>query len=229
MQKMVSVWEDAIKKADGSDKEQIYPLVLYFSSARLRNENRVGNERDRVPARLDAYQRCLDGKRGIQSAIAYIKLLRNLSSEENDGKPYPAYEAILEALKYCFKEEIGEKQDIIFSSRYGEIVLKNADSTIIRFASLSDGYRSVIKIVADIATRMCILNPYTGAEVLKKTPGVVIIDELELSLHPTWQKRIISILKELFPNVQFICATHSPLIIQSLEDGELFVLDDIQE
>ena len=70
------------------------------------------------------------------------------------------------------------------------------------------------------------LNPYLQGEALKKTPGVVVIDELDLSLHPTWQKRIIGILKELFPKIQFICATHSPFIIQSLEDGELFTLDE---
>ena len=74
---------------------------------------------------------------------------------------------------------------------------------------------------------MCILNPYLGKETLKATPGVVVIDELDLSLHPTWQKRIVRILKELFPKVQFICATHSPFIIQSLEPGELITLDTI--
>lgn len=57
------------------------------------------------------------------------------------------------------------------------------------------------------------------------TPGVVVIDELDLSLHPTWQRRIIQILKTLFPKIQFICATHSPFIIQSLETGELITLD----
>ena len=71
------------------------------------------------------------------------------------------------------------------------------------------------------------LNPYLGKETLKATPGVVVIDELDLSLHPTWQKRIVRILKELFPKVQFICATHSPFIIQSLEPGELITLDTI--
>lgn len=54
------------------------------------------------------------------------------------------------------------------------------------FNNLSDGYRNVIKIVADIAARMCILNPYLGKETLQKTPGIVMIDELDLSLHPTW-------------------------------------------
>ena len=52
-----------------------------------------------------------------------------------------------------------------------------------------------------------------------------MIDELDLSLHPTWQRKIIGILKNLFPKIQFICATHSPFIIQSLEDGELITLD----
>lgn len=72
---------------------------------------------------------------------------------------------------------------------------------------------------------MCILNPYLQGDALQKTPGVVVIDELDLSLHPTWQKKIIGILKNLFPKIQFICATHSPFIIQSLEDGELITLD----
>ena len=52
-----------------------------------------------------------------------------------------------------------------------------------------------------------------------------LFDEIDLSLHPTWQKRIIGILKQLFPKIQFICATHSPFIIQSLEEGELITLD----
>lgn len=91
---------------------------------------------------------------------------------------------------------------------------------------LSDGYRNIIKIVTDIAVKMCILNPYLGKDTLKETPGVVIIDKLDLSLHPTWQKQIVRILKELFPKIQFICATHSPFIIQSLEHGELIALDE---
>lgn len=92
------------------------------------------------------------------------------------------------------------------------MALKSEDGTILPFSTLSDGYRNVIKIILEIATRMCILNPYLQGEALQKTPGVVVIDELDLSLHPTWQKKIISILKNLFPKIQFICATHSPFI-----------------
>ena len=228
MREYVSNWEKTIKEADGSDAEQIYPLVLYLSSARLWNENRTG-EIEKIPSRTDAYQRCLDRKRSSQSSFEYIKLLGSLASEENEGLPLPAYESIMNAVKYSLEEGLEQGQQVLYSSRYGEIAIKNADGTVIDFSALSDGYRNVIKIITDIATKMCILNPYLEKDALKKTPGVVVIDELDLSLHPTWQKRIVRILKELFPKVQFICATHSPFIIQSLEPGELIVLDQVLE
>lgn len=150
---------------------------------------------------------------------------RHLSVEENDGVPFPAYEVIMDAVKYRMREELEPGQEVLFSSRLGEIAVKNTDGTVINFSALSDGYRNVIKIVTDIATKMCILNPYLGKETLKKTPGIVVIDELDLSLNPTWQRRIFGVLKDLFPKVQFICATHSPFIIQSLDSGELITLD----
>jgi predicted ATP-binding protein involved in virulence len=55
--------------------------------------------------------------------------------------------------------------------------------------------------------------------------GVVLIDELELHLHPKWQREVRSKLRNTFPNIQFIATTHSPFVIQSLEPGELINLD----
>lgn len=227
MQKFVTEWEKAIKRADLSDQNHVYPLVLYLSSARLWSESRMGKELDAIPARTAAYNHCLNSKRGTQLSFGYMKLLRDLASEENEGRPFPVYNAIMDAVRYSLKEELKPGQDIMYSSRYKEIALKNEDATIIRFSSLSDGYRNVIKIVTDIAARICILNPYLKEKALEITPGVVVIDELDLSLHPTWQKRIVRILKRLFPKIQFICATHSPFIIQSLEPGELIALDKL--
>ena len=69
------------------------------------------------------------------------------------------------------------------------------------------------------------MNPYLKENALEQTPGIVIIDELDLSLHPSWQKRIVRLLVEIFPKIQFICASHSPFIIQSLKEGQLISLD----
>ena len=180
-----------------------------------------------VFSRTDAYNHCLDAQHGLDIAFRYLDTLKAVSMEENGGILFPAYQAILEAVNEAFSEELQPGEEIIFSTKYEDdmIALKTAEGTILPFRMLSDGYRNVIKIILDIATRMCILNPYLKGDALKKTPGVVLIDEVDLSLHPTWQKRIIRILKEQFPRIQFICATHSPFIIQSLEDGELVTLD----
>ena len=201
--------------------------MLYLSSARLWKDGNKQSVKKGVFGRTDAYSHCLDVQHGLDIAFRYIDILKAVAAEENDGKPFPAYTAILQAVNEAFQDELQPGEEIIFSTKYEDdmIALRTADGTILPFQMLSDGYQNVIKIILDIATRMCILNPYLKGEALKKTPGIVLVDEIDLSLHPTWQKRIMRILKEQFPRVQFICATHSPFIIQSLEEGELITLD----
>ena len=226
MQPKVVEWEEAISKADHSDETSILPLVLYLSSARLWNENNSTKKKS-LYGRTEAFNHCLDKKHGAELAFGYIRKFKNVAVEERDGKSFPAYDAILDAINEAFGDELSPGERVIFSTRYERdiVALQMKDGTVVPFTSLSDGYRNVIKIIVDIATRMCILNPYQKENVLKNTPGIVVIDEIDLSLHPTWQRKIIGILKELFPKIQFICATHSPFIIQSLEEGELITLD----
>lgn len=227
MQKTVVSWESTIAKATGEDQSLIFPLVLYLSSARLWNEDKNKSKSENVPSRLDGYYRCLDRKRGSQFTFNYLKKLSEISSQEKNGVQFPAYTLIMDAIRFSMKDELKSGERIEYSFRYNGLALVKADGTWIPFESMSDGYRGVIKIVTDIATRMCILNPYLKEETLKRTPGIVVIDELDLSLHPGWQKRIVNILQSLFPRVQFICASHSPFIIQSLKEGQLISMDGL--
>ena len=92
------------------------------------------------------------------------------------------------------------------------------------FEHLSDGQRAVIGLVADIARRMCLLNPQLGMAVTSKTTGVVLIDELDMHLHPEWQRRITRGLKAAFPAIQFIVASHSPQVLGELTPEEIILL-----
>jgi len=76
-------------------------------------------------------------------------------------------------------------------------------------------------MVADIAFRMSLLNPQLKEKASLLTPGVVLIDELDLHLHPKWQWKIVEDLKRTFPKVQFIATTHAPIIISSCKNGEI--------
>jgi predicted ATP-binding protein involved in virulence len=80
--------------------------------------------------------------------------------------------------------------------------------------------------VGDLAVKAVRLNhARLGDKVLKDTPGIVLIDEVDLHLHPTWQRVVLENLRTVFPNIQFIATTHSPFIVQALRDGELVMLE----
>ena len=94
------------------------------------------------------------------------------------------------------------------------------------FNTLSDGERSFICLFADIARRMCILNPALGDRVIEESEGIVLIDELDIHLHPEWQRRIVHGLQKAFPKVQFIVTTHSPQILGEVTSDRIYLLQD---
>jgi len=90
----------------------------------------------------------------------------------------------------------------------------------------SDGARSIVGMAADIAMQMALANPEMGAEVLRLTPGIVIIDEIELHLHPGWQQKILGMYQKLFPKIQFIISTHSPQVLSTVKPECIRILSD---
>ena len=107
-----------------------------------------------------------------------------------------------------------------------DIVLEFEDGGRYPFGFLSDGQRSMTALAADIAVRCVQLNPHLKGNAPKMTGGVVLIDELDLHLHPNWQRRIVGDLTSLFPKLQFVATTHSPFIVQSLNGHGLVNLSD---
>ncbi len=90
-------------------------------------------------------------------------------------------------------------------------------------SQLSSGFRSVIKIIQSIISAYS-RNSTDDVENLFEVKGVVLIDEIENHLHLEWQVKIIPTLKKLFPNTTFYIATHSPLVLSQLEEGEAYLL-----
>lgn len=109
-----------------------------------------------------------------------------------------------------------EQQKIMMEhSSYGEMPLNQ----------LSDGIRNTVAWVADIALRCVRLNKHLGIRACLETTGVVLIDEIDLHLHPSWQQRIVSALQQAFPKVQFIVTTHSPQVLSTVPNECIRILD----
>lgn len=99
-----------------------------------------------------------------------------------------------------------------FHTYYGWVSLSN----------LSLGYRSVIAWMVDLAARM--LERYPESNDPLSEPAIVLVDEIDLHLHPKWQRTIMDFLTERFPNTQFIVTAHSPLVVQAAQDTNNAVL-----
>ena len=89
---------------------------------------------------------------------------------------------------------------------------------------LSQGERSLLALVADIALRLTIMNPEKENPLLGE--GVILIDEVDIHLHPRWQRSIVRNLQRTFPNCQFILTTHSPLVVSDPQDVQIFLLEN---
>ena len=86
---------------------------------------------------------------------------------------------------------------IRYSHFWNEIIV-NTEGRNLRFSQLSDGTKAMLSLCADLAHRMARLNPHLGAPLLQ-TPGVVLIDELDMHLHPEWQQHVLKDLRQQFP------------------------------
>lgn len=107
------------------------------------------------------------------------------------------------------------------NSIHNYVLFKTKDGWF-RYTQLGYGYQSMLSWVIDLCKRM--LDKYSDSDNPLLGNAVVLIDEIDLHLHPKWQRDIISIISNVFKNVQFIVTTHSPLVIQSMVEVNLYVL-----
>jgi predicted ATP-binding protein involved in virulence len=121
----------------------------------------------------------------------------------------------LEAVRYAIANLLDGFSNLrVRRSPLRMTVNKEGDELIVN--QLSDGEKCLLALAGDLARRLAIANPNPGCNPLQGS-GVVLIDEIELHLHPKWQRAIIPNLKKTFPNCQFIITTHSPQVISDLK------------
>jgi len=213
------------------------PVIAYYPTDRITPltskiaENTV-NPND---LRTIAYENALGNQKILMTTItARIKTLE--FEEWKLSKEAPTNSLLASQLQLIKMELNALKQPIIncipncvkveFSSTEHELMIDFENGERKPFSILSEGFRNTLAIVADIAYRCARLNSHLEENILTETEGIVLIDDLDLHLHPNWQRRIVSDLKRTFPKIQFIVSTHSPFIVQSLKKEELINLQD---
>lgn len=136
----------------------------------------------------------------------------------------------LSAMREAVKDALPDFENLSFDGLKSEVtVTRKTDGQKLSFWQLSDGYRAMLALILDLARRMAIANGerYTaeGRSILS-SPAIVLIDEIELHLHPGWQQTVLPSLLEIFPNTQFIVSTHSPQVLSSIASKHIRLLDE---
>lgn len=199
------------------------PPISYYGTGRLWLVPREQGQVKEPPSsllnkhlsRLDGYKTSVDPRLSVSALPQWIARQSWLSFQQG-GQDSQSFQVVRHALV----QSIPGVDDLYFDAKLGEVVLHFANGDQQPFMNLSDGQRAMLAVIGDLAHKAATLNPHLGVDVLTETEGVVMIDELDLHLHPTWQRHVIEDLRTAFPKIQFICTTHSPFLIQSLRSGE---------
>ncbi|MEG1254834.1 AAA family ATPase [Clostridium sp.] len=209
-----------------NSREIILPIFSYHGVGRVASFTRDMRilEKTEKLSRFVGYKDCLKPASNYKFFVNWYRKMKYREFEYSKKIPVlsAVNESIKKALTMLTDGEENTVKDILFNE--GEIAVLFNNGNIIPVSYLSDGYKDVVGIISDIAYRMAILNPKLGVDVLLKTPGIVLIDEIEVHLHPMWQQRILKILKAVFPKVQFIISTHSPMIVSTTDENEAIEL-----
>ena len=226
---------DMKQRIHASDASVILPILSYYGTGRLWAKKREKRETASVDlnSRFAGYADCLDAMTNDKIMHKWFEQMTYLELQEK--KPIPELEAVKKAVLECFNNSgnlgiNGNATRCRYNVKNHEIEVtyetKDGQFEVHALSQMSDGYRNMLSMVADIAYRMALLNPQLLDCVTQKTDGVVLIDEIDLHLHPAWQRHIVGTLKSIFPKVQFIVSTHAPSVIASAKQDEVVILKD---
>lgn len=225
-EKIMSDIMDAVLARD-DDRKEALPLLAYYGAGRAwlpSNQREIADlSGDLKARRADGYYDCLNERIRIKDIMKWFVLAA--AGRDEQGRFKPSFEAVRLALK----KGIPGVDDIYWDHLKGELIV-SIHGVAQPFSNLSDGQRTMAATLADMAIRAVTLNPHLlgdnkgtfhPEEALNQTPGVVLIDEVDVHLHPEWQRSVVRDLLSTFPKVQFICSTHSPQVIGETQPESL--------
>lgn len=194
------------------------PVLAYYGTQRLWLELKSTEAKRGVGSRFDGYIDCMKPASSHRQLTEW--LYQQTLAELQEKTPVLAMEAVETAV--C--RAIAGISRFYFDIRDQEILLQWEDGRIEPFSALSDGYRNMVAMVADLAWRAVALNPATGRDAAEQAHGIVLIDELDQHLHPRWQRRVVADLRRTFPSIQFVATTHSPQVVASASRQQVRLL-----
>ncbi len=212
------------------------PMLGYYGTGRLWAQKKLtaihGQADSETQSRTFAYRDCLDPSSSYKHfAVWFSRIhqsylqaqIRNFEKKLPFDADVPygliaPFKAVQQAVDTMLNPHTGW-HGLQYSAEHEELVLNHDTHGQLKVSQLSDGIRNMLALVGDIAYRCYKLNAHQGEAAPRRTHGIVLIDEVDMHLHPGWQQTVLTDLAAAFPNLQFIVTTHSPQVLTSVDSS----------
>jgi predicted ATP-binding protein involved in virulence len=225
--KALDQFADALVEADATDRDYQMPLVVYYGTSRAVFETPLRRRNFQTKfARFDSLNGALNSTANFKRVFEWFhakETEETFAQRKNRSFDYvdPELAAVKKAIESFFKE-FKNPRTVLKPLRF-VVDKKESSKRVITYDlnQLSDGYRTTLAMIADLACRMVEANPPGSISDPLKTEAIVLIDEVDLHLHPRWQQRILLDLKRVFPKTQFIVTTHSSQVLTTVNSRSI--------
>ncbi|RDL29728.1 hypothetical protein DA099_15720 [Photobacterium damselae] len=172
---------------------------------------------------IDSLQKMIDDVYGGEKPqdndpyLARLNTLKEKHSELSKSKGSAKYQRHLKFVNTAIETLVPDVKNLKVDRSLGKsrILVENFGNNV-NIAQLSQGQKMLVALTGDLARRLVTLNPDSPNPL--EGHGIVVIDEIELHLHPKWQQEIVIGLQMTFPNIQFIVTTHSPQVLSTVDN-----------
>jgi predicted ATP-binding protein involved in virulence len=202
-----------------ASQQRSAPLMIHYSTARsIMNEQ--AERKSAAKTNQAAYVNALQSNAlSLRQFAAWMRAQIELSSER------PASRHLVDGISAALDRFLPGYSNLRPSSGNPSKVEIDIRGTTLDVRQLSDGERSVLALILDISKRLALANPRLS-DPLTAGEAVVLIDEIDLHLHPQWQRKIVGNLERTFPNCQFVATTHSPQVIGEVQHNKIQMIKD---
>jgi predicted ATP-binding protein involved in virulence len=203
------------------------PILVYYPPDRAVYEIPLESDKNHQNNQLIAYEEAVSKKVDFADFFVWYRNQEDLENEIRLGDSSTYADPKLKAIREAITLVLPKLSNLRVKRNAPLRMTMIKDDTELMINQLSSGEKNLLVIVADIARRLAIANPDPTKNALEGE-GIILIDEIELHLHPQWQRDIIPRLTSTFPNCQFIVTTHSPQVLSNVKKENVFIVEDFQ-
>lgn len=190
-----------------------WPLFAFYGVNRLGRGRASTHSASTGPDRWEGYAQALDPAQDDSTLLTWLleEILADTVRRQNGEPERGVAAAVMDAIAQATP---GVERAWYDPSERSPVV-RFESGEVATWKELSDGFHVYLSLVSDLARRAVMLNEQDGGEAPSKIEGVVLIDEIDLHLHPRWQRVVLEGLRNVFPRLQFVVTTHSPQVLSS--------------